>query len=253
MRDKYLTIRVEGGVAKIILDRPPFNTLDIELLDELINRIVALEKDKSIKVVIITGQGRSFSVGADIGNMKDMSQKEAKEFSRKGQETFRAIETMTKPVIAAVNGYALGGGCELALACDWIYAAERESTLFSQPEIKLGIIPGWGGTRRLPRRIGIGRAREMIFTGEIIDAKEAHRIGLVNKIFPDKNFMKEVEKVAKELADLSPLILYQAKVALTCSNYVSERYLFGDCFKTYDQKEGIRAFLRKRKPKFEGR
>lgn len=250
-----MTILKQSSNAAIVLEgNSSFKkvfTLDTEQLDILANHISALDKDDKVKVVIITGLEKCFCAGADIKKMKDMSEKKAMEFSQKGQETFRALETMSKPVIAAVNGYAFGGGCELALACDWIYAAE--SAEFGQPEITLGIIPGWGATRRLPKRVGIAQAKELILTGKIIDAKEAYRIGLVNQVFPDKSFMEEVEKVAKELANLSSLMLFQAKKAIACSDYTSERYLFSGCFGTHDQKEGMRAFLEKRKPKFEGR
>lgn len=257
----------QSGIAKIILENPSLKlyTLDTKELDELACHVSALDKDEKVKAVIITGVGKCFCAGADIKKMKDMSPTEAMELSRKGQETFRAIETMNKPVIAAVNGYAYGGGCELALACDWIYAAESddptEGAKFGQPEITLGIIPGWGATWRLPERVGIAQAKELIFTGKIIDAKEAHRIGLVSKVFPDKNFMDEVEKVAKELAGLSPLMLNKVK-RLVGTKYdnalrvhiagLNERAEFGQCFETDDQKEGMSAFLEKREAKFKG-
>ncbi len=250
------SIGTDIGIGEIVLNKPP-NTLDVEILDRIMKEIPRIEDNERIKVVIITGQGKSFCAGANIKRMKDMSELEAIEFSAKGQDIFRAIETMSKPVIAAVNGYAFGGGCELALACDWIYAAE--SAQFGQLEIKVGITPGWGATWRLPERVGMAQAKELIFTGEIIDAREAHRIGLVNKIFPNQDFMDEVEKVAKELAGLSPLALRTAKEVVGAKYplpymvHSNERVNFARCFGTHDQKEGMNAFLEKREANFKGK
>ncbi len=253
---KNLVVSEKHGIVKIVLNNPPLNTLDMTVLKELAQVISSFGTGKKTKVIVITGQGKSFSAGADVKKMVDMSPKEAEDFSWSGQWVFNKLENVSKPVIAAVNGYAFGGGCELALACDWIYAAE--SAEFGQPEITLGIIPGWGATLRLPRRIGETQAKQLIFTGKIIDAKEAYQIGLVNKIFSDESFTEEVEKESKKLANLSPFMLEAARESIEkhvrpLSEYAKERRLFSLCFKTYDQKEGMRAFLEKRKPKFEGR
>jgi enoyl-CoA hydratase len=211
-----------------------------------------------IKVLILTGEGKAFVAGADISEMADKTKTAARKFSAAGQKTLRALELLDKVVIAAVNGFALGGGCELALACDIRFAAE--SARFGQPEIDLGITPGFGGTQRLPRALGMGWAKYLCLSGRSIRADEALRIGLVQAVFPCKSLMDEAMKLAGELAAKSPLAMRYCKSALHYSRDVDidtgqeiERDLFSLCFASEDQTEGMAAFLEKRKPEFKGR
>lgn len=242
------------GVAVLTINRPQaMNALNRRLVDEMASALETVGGDPSVKVVIITGAGdRAFVAGADIAEMKDMVPPEALEFARKGHALMDAIENMEKPVIAAVNGFALGGGDELALACDVRIASKNAR--FGQPEIKLGITLGWGGTRRLTALVGPAKAKELIFTGAIIDADEALRIGLVNKVVEPERLMDEALSLAGEIAEKSPLTLKLAKhLVNNWGDSSLEKETFSHCFSTRDQKEGMAAFLEKRKANFEGK
>ncbi|MCX7816674.1 MAG: enoyl-CoA hydratase-related protein [Syntrophales bacterium] len=259
MEFKNLLFEVEEGVATITINRPKaLNALNSEVMGELNTAITNCIKDDAIKVVIITGAGeKSFVAGADIAQMVDMKPQEAMKFMEFGIETFRLIETMPKPVIAAVNGFALGGGTELAMACDIRFASENAR--FGQPEILIGLIPGWGGTQRLARLVGMGRAKELIMGGEQITAQRAYEIGLVNRVFPLEQLMPETKKYAARLATLPGFALKMAKHAINFGYDLAldnamrlETQCCAQCFSTEDQKEGMKAFLEKRKPVFKG-
>jgi enoyl-CoA hydratase len=230
------------------------NIMDTGMLQELGNSLRRMEKEEQIRAVIITGS-KNFCAGADIKELKDKHPAEAEDFSRLGHEVFSLVENMEKPVIAAVNGYALGAGCELALSCDVRIACE--SARFGQPEVNLGLIPGFGGTQRLTRLVGIGKAKEIILTGRIIDAKEACSIGLVNKVVSDYELMGKAEEMALIFAEKSPLTVKIAKNLINMNQEIdrgleAEIVSFSGCFASYDHTEGIDAFLKKRKPRFRG-
>jgi enoyl-CoA hydratase len=209
--------------------------------------------------LIVTGAGdKAFVAGADIAAMSAMSPDEAAAFARLGQATFAALEALRMPVIAAVNGFALGGGCELALACDFIYASDKAK--LGQPEVKLGILPGFGGTQRLARRVGLGMARELIYSGRMIGPEEALRIGLVNAVVPRRELVDRVLEVAKTIASVGPGAVAAAKRVMNegvdrplRDAIELEAIAFGKCFELHDQREGMGAFLEKREPKFEDR
>ncbi|TCO67647.1 short-chain-enoyl-CoA hydratase [Caldanaerobacter subterraneus] len=260
MEYKNIEVKIEKGIATITISRPKaLNALNTETLEELENVLEVLQNDDGVKVIVITGAGeKAFVAGADISEMKDMSVFEAKKFAELGQKVFRKIELMKKPVIAAVNGYALGGGCELALACD-IRIASRNAK-FGQPEVGLGIIPGFGGTQRLPRIVGVSKAKEFIYTGDMIDAEEALRIGLISKVVEQDKILEEAYGIAKKIMSKGLVAVSLAKEAINKSLEVDidsgmeyEANAFALCFGTQDQKEGMAAFLEKRAPKFEGR
>jgi len=260
MEYQNIIYSVEEGVATITFNRPKaLNAMNAQTMTELQNAATACKNDPEVKVVIITGSGsKAFVAGADISEMQDKTPVDALSFMELGHETLRLIETMPKPVIAAINGFALGGGTEISLACDVRFAAENAA--FGQPEILLGIIPGWGGTQRLPRIIGMGRAKELILGGGQIDAKRAYEIGLVNKVFPQDQLMAEVRKFAAKLASLPGFALKMAKHSINFGYDLAldnatrlEAECVSQCFSTKDQKEGMNAFLEKRKPTFSGR
>jgi enoyl-CoA hydratase len=247
-----------GGVATVTIDRQDaLNALDVATLTELRDCLRDLEADEGVRVVVLTGAGdRAFAAGADIKYMSGLGVEQAKAWGALGHETTRLLETMPQPTIAAVNGVALGGGCELALACDIRYASARAK--LGQPEINLGIVPGWGGTQRLARICGVGVAKELIFTGRNIDAEEALRIGLVNAL-ADPVLDKALE-IARTLAVKSPVALAAAKRAVNLAlgakhsdNLDAEAELFGDLFASDDAREGLAAFVEKREPRFTGR
>jgi enoyl-CoA hydratase len=206
--------------------------------------------------VIVTGAGgRAFVAGADIAAMSMMTPDRALQFARKGQAVLARIEALPMPVIAAVDGFALGGGCELALACDFVYGSDKAK--LGQPEVKLGILPGFGGTQRLARRVGLGMARELIYSGRIVNAEEALRIGLLNAVVPRADLMTRVREVAAEIASMSPTAVMHAKRAMNEGEALSlekavalEATAFSRCFEHDDQREGMSAFLEKRKPVF---
>lgn len=256
MKWENLLLSKKGNVALLSINKPEtLNALNSKILDELEDAIFKVEKDEEVYVLIITGAGKSFVAGADIGEMREMNAIEARNFASRGLRVFRKIELMEKPVIAAVNGFSLGGGCELAMCCDIRLASEDAK--FGQPEVGLGIIPGFGGTQRLARIVGVGRAKEMIFTAEIIDANEAYRIGLINKLVPKDELMDCAMEMAETIATKGQLATRYAKSAINRgveadieTGMSMERELFGLCFATEDQKEGMEAFIEKRKANY---
>lgn len=250
-----LLIEIKDKIAIITVNRPQaLNALNKETLEELKTALWQLKDTDEAVVVIITGSGeKAFVAGADIREMENMTPGEAKKFSLLGNEVFGMLEKLEKPVIAAVNGFALGGGCELAMACDIRIASENAK--FGQPEVGLGITPGFGGTQRLPRLVGKGLALELLMSGKIINAGEAFRIGLVNKIATKA--LEEAEKLAVAIAGNGPFAVKQTKQLVANGLYMDlERALkyeaegFGMCFATSEQKEGMKAFGEKRKPNF---
>ncbi len=247
----------EGPISTLTLDREDkLNALDAQVMGELLDAIKETREHRESRVLIVTGAGKkAFVAGADIASMKDLRLEQAREFAHAGHTTFNALESLPIPVIAAVNGFALGGGCELALACDFIYASDNAK--FGQPEVKLGVIPGFGGTQRLARRVGIARARELIYTGAVIDAVEAQRIGLANRVVPQAELLDVVRGVATTITQMGSLAIAEAKRVLRDGEGRSLREAnaleidgFAGCFETEDQKEGMAAFLQKRAPAF---
>jgi enoyl-CoA hydratase len=250
----------EGTLAILTLNRPKvLNALTFNMLTEIKGVVEELDDEAEVRVLIITGAGdRSFCAGSDVNELDQIGPEKATAYMRLGQQTFRAIEEMGKPVIAAVNGYALGGGSELAQACDLRVAAE--SAKFGQLEINLGNIPGWGGTQRLPRLVGAARAKEMIYTGEMIDAQEAYRIGLVNSVVPDGELMGAAKDLAEKIATKGPIALRIAKWAIDrgldgslATGLEYEKLGVAFCTTTEDQLEGTSAFKERRPPEFKGR
>lgn len=228
------------------------NALSSDFLDEI---LAAIKDLPALKVLIITGVGKGFVAGANIKEMSELTPDEAVLFSQKGQAVFQAIEDLPYPVIAAVNGFALGGGCELALACDFIIASEKAK--FGQPEVGLGIIPGFGGTQRLARAVGLPRAKQLIYTGEIIRAEEALAMGLVNQLVAPEDLIGRAKEVAAKIMKNSCHAVSQAKAAMMSqagqAGYADEANRFGKSFAHPDQKEGMKAFLEKRTAKFGGK
>ncbi len=246
----------DDAVAVVTVDRhEALNALDPPTLGELRDRLAGLAEDADARVIVLTGAGeRAFVAGADIKAMSEMDIGRAQAWGELGHETALLLETMPKPTIAAVNGFALGGGCELALACDVRYASTAAK--LGQPEVSIGIIPGWGGTQRLPRTIGIGLAKELIMTGRLVDADEALRIGLVNAVFPPDELLEKSFELARSLAAKSPLVLAAAKQAINRTLYGdlgAEAEAFAGLFGSEDQREGMAAFIEKREPEFRGR
>lgn len=256
---KNLLIEKADGLAILYINRPDaMNALNEELLRELKIALSEISTDDEIKALIITGTGdKAFVAGADISYMQPLNPKESRGFAQLGQEIFLTIENLEKPVIAAINGFALGGGCELALTADIRLASENAR--FGQPEVGLGITPGFGGTQRLPRLVGEGVAKEIIFTGTMINAEEAYRIGLVNHIYPAEILLEEAKKLARKIASNAPMAVSLSKVAINKgmqtdinTGMAIEANLFCLCFSTADQKHGMNAFINKEKPNFKG-
>ena len=253
-----ITVEQDGAVTLVTVDRQEaLNALDVETLTELRDRLRELAEDEDTRAVILTGAGdKAFIAGADIKYMSSLGVADAKKWGALGHEAGRLLETMPKPTIAAVNGFALGGGCELALACDIRYAASTAK--LGQPEVNLGIIPGWGGTQRLARVCGLGIAKELIFTGRVLDAEEALRIGLVNAI--SDPVMDKAKETGALVASKGPITLRLMKKLANralggdhAANLDAEAETFGELFSSADAKEGLTAFVEKRKPNFSGR
>ena len=246
------------GVAVVTINRPDkLNALNRETLEEIEYCFREAARDSAVKAVILTGSGdKSFVAGADISEFKSLGAVEGHRFALRGQAVFNLIEGLDKPVVAAVNGYALGGGCELALACHLRTASENAS--FGQPEVNLGIIPGYGGTQRLPRIVGRGIAAELILTGERISAQRAYDVGLVNRIYPSGTLVEGTKELMRKIISKAPLALAMAIDALRSSDLPLteglryEASLFGQCCGTDDFSEGVDAFLGRREPKFKG-
>ena len=255
-----LILEIKNSVAVLIINRPDkLNALNAETVIELKIAFTELKKDENVKSVIITGSGeKAFVAGADISELNRLDMISGKEFAEKGQELYNLIESFDKPVIAAVNGFALGGGCELALACHIRLGSENAK--FGQPEVNLGIIPGYGGTQRLARLINSGRAMEFILTGDTITAHEALRIGLINHVFPKEELLVKAIELAEKIASKPQNAVRLAIKAINAVDEISlkegqnyEAVLFALCCGTEDFKEGTNAFLEKRKPEFKNK
>ena len=254
MRDmEYIVYEQKGSYAVITISREKaLNALNSQVLEELNEALDAVNLDE-VRCLILTGAGqKSFVAGADIGEMSTLTKAEGEAFGKKGNDIFRKIETFPIPVIAAVNGFALGGGCEISMSCDIRICSDN--AVFGQPEVGLGITPGFGGTQRLARLVGPGMAKQMIYTARNIKADEAYRIGLVNAVYPQEELMAAAEKMAAGIAKNAPIAVRNCKKAINegldadmDEAIVIEEKLFGDCFESYDQKEGMAAFLEKRK------
>lgn len=256
---KNIIVSVEEGIQTITFNRPKsLNALNSELLNEFMSALTSISENEDIRVLILTGAGeKSFVAGADITELATLNVLQTKIFSRKGQTVIGYLQELPIPVIAAVNGFALGGGCEIAIACDFIYASEN--AMFGLPEINLGLIPGFGGTQRLPRLIGANMAKELIFTGKMISASEALSIGIVNKVCPPDSLMAEVQKTAKLIASKGKVSLREAKQAINnglnvdiATGCLIENDAFSLCMASEDAKEGTSAFIEKRKANFKG-
>ncbi|MBI4712367.1 MAG: enoyl-CoA hydratase/isomerase family protein [Planctomycetes bacterium] len=256
---QYQTIiyQEKDGIGFVTINRPKkLNALNTECINELFDVFENIKNNEAVRVVIITGAGdKAFVAGADVEELSQLNQHTGKAKMHRGQGLFNLIENLGKPVIAAVNGFALGGGCELALACTIRLCAANAK--FGQPEVNLGIIPGYGGTQRLGRLVGKGRAMEMILTGEAIDASEAYRIGLVNKVYPQEQLLTETENVARKIMTRGPLAVKAAMESINRGMEMTlaeglnlEANLFALLCETGDGKEGMKAFLEKRPPQF---
>ena len=258
----FVDFEQRGPIGVITMNRPEaLNALNDQVLKDLDAVLDAAEANDEVLVLILTGAGRSFVAGADIGQMKDFTPVQAKQFGMYGNSVFLKLENFPKPVIAAVNGFALGGGCELAMSCDIILAAGpnaegKGGAKFGQPEVGLGITPGFSGTQRLPRRVGVAKAKELIFSGKQIGAEEAKRIGLVNEVYAAEELLNKAVEMAKSFTANAPIAVKYSKACIDrgmqmdIDNGIAlENELFAMCFATEDQKEGMGAFLEKRKEK----
>lgn len=259
MTYKTLKYEVNGHIAKIAINRPEaLNALNSEVLDELNTLLDEVRANKDLRVAILTGEGRSFVAGADIKEMSTLSAIEGKEFGNKGLSVFRKLETLPIPVIAAINGFALGGGCELAMSCDFRIASDK--ALFGQPEVGLGITPGFAGTQRLQRLVGPGFAKYLIYTANNIKADKAYEIGLVQEVVEADKLDETVQKLAEKIAANAPIAVRASKEAINVGGQVDidsalkvEENLFGLTFSTEDQKTGMNAFINKEKAEFENK
>lgn len=250
---EYIVYEQKGNYAVITISREKaLNALNSAVLEELDKTLDAVNLDE-VRCLILTGAGqKSFVAGADIGEMSSLTKAEGTAFGKKGNDVFRRLETFPIPVIAAINGFALGGGCEISMSCDIRICSDN--AVFGQPEVGLGITPGFGGTQRLARLVGAGMAKQMIYTGRNIKADEAMRIGLVNAVYTQEELLPAAEKMAAGIAKNAPIAVRNCKKAINegldadmDQAIVIEEELFGDCFESYDQKEGMAAFLEKRK------
>ena len=250
---EFITYEADGQIGIITINRPKaLNALNSTVLEELDQTLNAVDLE-NIRCLILTGAGeKSFVAGADIGEMSTLTKAEGEAFGKKGNDVFRKLETFPSPVIAAVNGFALGGGCEISMSCDIRICSEN--AVFGQPEVGLGITPGFGGTQRLARLVGSGKAKEMIYGARNIKADEAYRIGLVNSVYPIEELMPAAKKLASTIARNAPIAVRNCKRAINEGLQVDmdqaiviEEKLFGDCFESHDQREGMAAFLEKRK------
>ncbi|MBE9581896.1 MAG: enoyl-CoA hydratase/isomerase family protein [Proteobacteria bacterium] len=259
MSYKTIKLEVSQAVATLTFDRPKaLNALSLEVIGEFHKAISEVERMEEVKVLILTGAGRAFVAGADIEVLQGLDPLGAKQFALAGQWALFALEAMDIPVIACVNGFALGGGCEIAMACDFVCASEKAK--LGQPEINLGLIPGFGGTQRLARLVGKGRAKELCMTGRVITAQEAFAMGLVTRVFPAETLMEETLKIAKTIAEKGLVSLRAVKHVIDNGFDVDlkngcalEADAFSICFASPDQKEGTTAFLEKRPPEFAGK
>ena len=251
-----ILLAVDGPVATLTFNRPEkLNALNADMLQELTRALAAIQADAAIRVLILTGQGRAFIAGADVRQFLEFDSRRAYEFASQAQGVVRRLETLPIPVIAAVNGFALGGGCEVALACDLIYASEKAT--FGQPEINLGLMPGIGGSQRLARLVGKGLAKDLCLTGRALTAAEALALGLAARVFPPESLLPECRRIASELAAKSRFALHQIKQVINLgfnldlpSALEMETQAFGLCFASRDPHEGVRAFLEKRPAHF---
>ena len=252
---EFINYEVEGQIGIITINRPKaLNALNSTVLDELDKTLDAVDLE-AVRCLILTGAGeKSFVAGADIGEMSTLTQSEGEAFGKKGNDVFRKLETFPLPVIAAVNGFALGGGCEISMSCDIRICSEN--AVFGQPEVGLGITPGFGGTQRLARLVGMGMAKQMVYSALNIKADEALRIGLVNAVYPQEELMENALKLANKIAKNAPIAVRNCKKAINegiskpiDEAVVVEEKLFGDCFETHDQVEGMQCFLSREKPK----
>ena len=256
MNCEFVIFEKDANVGILTINRPKaLNALNIQLMEEIDATLDLVAADENVRALIITGAGKGFIAGADIATMKPMNYEKGKAYGVQGSALFRKIELMDIPIIAAVNGYALGGGNELMLSCDIAIASEKAK--FGQPEIGLGVTPGFGGTQRLPRIVGVRIAKELIYSGRIFGAIEAEKIGLVNKVVPSEELMDTAKAMAQNFAKMAPIAMKYAKKAINegiqtdIENAVKiENEYFGKCFSTKDQEEGMGAFLEKRKVLF---
>ena len=256
MVNENVYLERQDNIAILKFNRPQvMNALNSEVLQELEEKLETIKRDEEIYAAIITGNGKAFVAGADISEMIHKTPDEARKFAELGLKVFRKIELMEKPIIAAVNGFALGGGCELAMSCDIRIASEKAK--FGQPEVGLGITPGFAGTQRLSRLVGMAKAKELIFTADLIKAEEAERIGLVNKVVKEEELMPEALNMANKIISKAQLAVRYAKTSINRGNETDietgmemEKQLFALCFASKDQKEGMSAFLEKRKANF---
>jgi enoyl-CoA hydratase len=259
MNYNNIILEKEGSLAIVKINRPKaLNALNSETLKELDNVIDTIANDSELYVVVLTGEGKAFVAGADISEMKDLNPIEGRNFGMLGNKVFRKLENLDKPVIAAINGFALGGGCELSMACDMRIASTKAK--FGQPEVGLGITPGFGGTQRLSRLVGEGMAKQLIYTGDIITAEEALRIGLVNKVVEPEALLDEAKAIASKISKNAPIAVKLCKAAINKGMQMDidnaimyEAEVFGLCFSTEDQKEGMTAFVEKRDKDFKNK
>ena len=259
MEFKYTLYEKRDGIATITINRPKVNVLNEEAVLEILSRLDEAEREEEVRVVVITGAGeKAFCAGLDLTTVKDITVVKAVEVTKRGHKLTLAIEELGKPVIAAINGYALGGGLELAMACDIRVASENAK--LGQTEVNVGLIPGWGGTQRLPRLVGKGIAKELVFTGRMIDAKTAARIGLINVVVPPEKLKSTVQELARTIMSKPPIAIKLTKGLINNSietdqrtGLIHEAEAFGILTSTEDFREGVSAFLEKRKPEYKGR